>query len=367
MKVSRLQTGRVAPGPARAFTLIECLLVIAIIGLLAGLLLPAVQAAREAARRAQCANNLKQIGLALHGYDDAHNCLPPGRIQTYDPRYAGPNPPCTAMLFDKGILISILPFLEQATLYNAVNQNLSIIGLENSTVHTIAVAAYACPSDPGAGFARDLNANTFGDIGIKDPPGGRFKMVLTSYSACFGSLATDAYPSPENHCIVAPQATAQNNGCFNDRSALRPASVTDGLSHTAFAAEKATATFKALDTATVDYSDRNGWYVSGNWGNTLFTTFYPPNLFKTLKGSWPLDQLKGASSLHPGGLHVLMGDGSARFIKETIQSWSLDPINGEPAGIGRDSGGWWVNVPRPGVWQALGTRAGGEVFDSESF
>jgi len=59
-----------------------------------------------------------------------------------------------------------------------------------------------------------------------------------------------------------------------------------------------------------------------------------------------------------------MGDGSVRFIKETIESWPLDPINGAPAGIGRDPGGWWINVPRRGVWQALGSRNGGEVIDA---
>ncbi len=191
-------------------------------------------------------------------------------------------------------------------------------------------------------------------------------MAFTSYSGCFGSLATDAYPEPRDRCLVSSAKIAQGNGSFNDQSPIALASVTDGLSHTIFLAEKATVSYTALDTATVTYAIRNGWYVTGNWGDTLFTTFYPPNLYKSAKGSGPDAQLKDASSLHAGGLNALMADGSVRFIKETIDSWPLDSINGEPAGIGRDPGGWWTHIPRAGVWQALGSRNGGEAIGDGS-
>ena len=122
------------------FTLIECLVVISIIGILVGLLLPAVQAAREAARRASCSNNLKQFGLALATYENSVGCFPPGRLMTYDPRFAGAAPPCTSRIVDKGILVMILPGTEHGDLYNAINQDLSILGRENRTVHAMSVS-----------------------------------------------------------------------------------------------------------------------------------------------------------------------------------------------------------------------------------
>ncbi len=350
----------------RAFTLLECLVVIAIIGLLVALLMPAVQAAREAARRAGCSNNLKQIGLGLHNYLDAQGCLPIGRMKTFDPLYAGANPPCTSKFFDRSFLVAILPYLEQGSLYNAINQGRLITGVTNTTVFGVSVRVFACPSDPGASV-RDMNPNAFADRGLKDPPGGPFRMAFTSYSGCFGSLSTDAYPDPADGCVVAPQKVAQVNGCFHDRSPVTLASVSDGLGNTIFVAEKATNSYLKLDTPTVIYGVWNGWYCTGSWGDTLFTTFYPPNGYKTANGSRPDIQFRDASSFHPGGLNALMGDGSVRFIKETVQSWPLDLINGEPAGIGRAPGGWWTNLPKMGVWQALGSRNGGELVDSASY
>ena len=183
---------------------------------------------------------------------------------------------------------------------------------------------------------------------------------FTSYVGCFGSYAVTALPSPTN-CKVDPRTAAQANGCFTDVSPIRLASITDGPSNTMFVAERATTTLRVW---TDRIYTRYGWYFTGNMGDTLFTTFYPPNVFK--KVDYPLPW--AASSLHPGGLNALMGDGSVRFIKETVQTWPYDPETGLPVGaVFNRPGGWWSNTPPPGVWQALATRAGGEVSNADAF
>jgi len=242
------------------FTLIEVLVVISVISLLMALLLPAVQSAREAARRAQCGNNLKQIGIALHGYDDAFGSLPTGRTKTYDPRYSGANPPCTSRMVDKSFLVMLLPQLEQASLYNSINQSLTI-----------------------------------------------------------------------------------------------------------FVAEKATAKFRKLDGVDPLLFSRYGWYFSGNMGDTLFTTFYPPNMDMKVAALAGPRQTFAASSLHPGGVNLLLGDGSVRFVKDTIDTWPFDQLTGQPVGATLNANGWWDGLPPFGVWQKLSTRAGGEAIDSSAY
>lgn len=345
------------------FTLIELLVVIGMIGVLVGLLLPAVQSAREAARRAQCANNLKQIGLALHGYHDALGCLPPGRLKSYDIRYAGPKPPCTATIIDKGLEIFLLSFLGQTTVYNAINQDLTILGAENHTLHTVAVGVFSCPDDPLSGRPRDLNGGALAAYGLPDPPGGRRQMVFTSYAGCTGTFQVLAMPTPSNGCTPSPRAVSQNNGCFHDISPIPLAAVSDGLGNTIFMAEKSNVLLRNLSVVDPAASAKHGWYITGNWGDTLFTTFYPPNAHRTVAVGAVAARVNAASSLHPGGLNALMGDGSVRFIKETIQSWPLEPISGKPAGASQTSGGSWTNLPRQGVWQSLSTRSAGEALD----
>jgi prepilin-type processing-associated H-X9-DG protein len=337
--------------------LIELMVLISIVALLAALLLPAVQGAREAARRAQCANNLKQLGLAVHAYHDAFGSLPPGRIKAYDPRYAGTNPPCTSTIVDKSLEVFVLPFLEQAAVFNAVNQSLAIIGAENSTVHAIAVASFACPDDPMSGKVRYLAPGQLAAYGVPDPA----QMVFTSYAGSIGSLRVIAAPLPENGCTVAPALLTQCNGVFNDLSPIRLASITDGLSNTLFVAEKSTTILAKLTGVDPDIVSKSGWWVTGNWGDTLFTTLYPPNAYKHVVLGASAAWSDSASSLHPGGVNVLMGDGAVRFIKETVQSWPIDTLTGAPAGASQGPGGWWSNLPAAAVWQAISTRAGGEV------
>ena len=350
---------RQTPARRAGFTLVEILVVISIIALLIALLLPAIQSAREAARRARCSNNLRQIGLAIHGYHDTHDSLPPGRFLTHDPQFAGSDPPCTAPAVDKSFLLAILPDLEQSNLYDAINQGLTIFGPENTTIHRISVSSFACPSDPDSGSARMLPAGALAPY-APDPPGGRRSMVFTSYSACYGSFRVDAIPRPSNGCRVPGPVLAQADGAIGDVSPLGFAAISDGLSHTLFVAEKSTTEAGRLSSVYPALSMLHGWYVSGNWRDTLLTTFYPPNPYEKVAALAADALLSSASSLHPGGLNALMGDGSVRFIKDSIQTWPFDPATGIPSGATLDAAGAWTNLPAFGAWQALSSRSGGE-------
>ena len=139
----------------RGFTLIELLVVIAIISVLIALLLPAVQAAREAARRLQCVNNIKQIGLALHNYEGAVGCFPSGVVSVLvDTNFTLPAGNCTAFPDELGpgwsLFALISPNLEQQNLNNSINFNLTIVDPANQTVRQTHVGTYICPSDTGA-------------------------------------------------------------------------------------------------------------------------------------------------------------------------------------------------------------------------
>lgn len=346
------------------FTLIEALVVIAIVSILAALLLPAIQSAREAARRIRCANNLKQIGLALQSYHDAVGCLPPGRVLTYDPRFAGTKPPCTSPIVDKSIFIDILKYIEYSTQYNSINNNLTIFGWENLTVHDISVAAFSCPSDPDSGYPFEGDTRQLTSIGLV-ARGAVYTVSPTNYAGCFGSYHVDSIPRLANRCVVPPRLSAQANGCFGDYSPVTLSSITDGTASTMFVAERSLYVMKSLDDVIPGFSKRYGWYFSGNWGDSLFATFYPPNMMHRVSLGAGAAHAYAASSQHPGGLNALMGDGSVRFIRDTIQTWNHDNFTGAPAGSVLAPDGWWSNLPPSGVWQAYGTRSGAEIIGSD--
>ena len=329
--------------PARGFTLIELLVVIAIIAVLVGLLLPAVQSAREAARRMQCTNNLKQITLAAHNYSDVWGTLPPGGYLQSITTGSG--------LFESGSLfISLLAFLDQKPVYNAMNFDVNIFTAINATVSSTGINTLWCPSDAGVSAPRTLPDGAF-----YDP--GPFVMYYSSYA---GNRGTWAHPVP-------PIKVNENGPCISFDAAPF-ASITDGLSQTIAFGEHLQSILSPDDQLWWH------WWTSGT-GDTLFFTLYPMNPRRVMAdaSNWcwggTTPYIVAASSQHPGGCNFAFMDGSVRFLKQTIDSWRNDPVTGLPPGIFCDSSGLVRVAPgtRFPVYQALSTRNGGEVIDSSSY
>jgi len=302
----------------RGFTLIELLVVIAIIAVLIALLLPAVQAAREAARRSQCVNNLKQIGLALHNYESTRSCFPYG-ANTYNVTYGG------------NWVANLLPNLELGTLYNALNFSLqtndNTTKGANTTVEQSVIAALVCPSDPAAGVPLRTDRNEV------NPSMGLW------YGGNMGPTNMDAKipfcppsPPPGTAASYCNQGTwgatpASKSGTlvgFFARFEIcqRIAGVTDGMSNSIMVGE-------LLPTNCT-------WWGAFNHNFPMSATSIPMNLYNllgtTAYGVTGITQSNaywltcGFKSRHPGGSNFLMGDGSTRFIKQTINYQTYNQI-----------------------------------------
>jgi type II secretory pathway pseudopilin PulG len=242
-----------------AFTLIEVFVAIGVISLLVALLLPVVQRARESARRSQCQNNLRQIGLAFALYEGSAGCLPMGRIPINDVRFSGANPPCTSRFVDASIFVAVLPYIEQKDLFDGVNQGLSIFAFENTTLHRHQIALLMCPSDSGSGVLVPVPTGTFAPM-APDQPGENRVVARTSYSGSFGRFPINSLPNFFPGCSVPPQVVSQNDGVFNDARPIRLADVTDGLSKTMFASEKSLRALNALNSGTSFEGNRWGQF-----------------------------------------------------------------------------------------------------------
>ena len=357
----------------RAFTLIELLVVVSLIGVIASLILPAVQDAREAARRAQCADHLKQLALALAGYEAASGCYP---MAFYYQLYPGGFPADGA-----GPLVALLPYYEQSPLYNAWNGDLGLFCDSNATVGGAGVGLLWCPSDE----VQEPWEIPIGEVYGNARP---YPIRYASYAGCMGYW-TGRIDGSAGTSTQRAQALGQHNGAFvsNGYGAYghrfspsrvgvsqppaRLADVTDGLSQTLAFAEHAHGLLGVEDGLPGAYWH---WWASGNYGDSTFTTFYPINPTSIPgRGDGP-DQggpmVNGASSFHPGGVNAAFCDGSVRFIKDSIDSWPFDADAGLPTGVSRLPGtGVWRLAPgaKVGVWQALGSRGGGEVVGADQF
>lgn len=264
---------------SRAFTLIELLVVIAIIGVLVALLLPAVQAAREAARRSSCTNNLKQVGIAAHNYHDRVGRLPMG--YAFSPGYVRGG-------FGWGCML--LSELEQRNLFHAANFDLPLWHESNTTTGLSAITTYLCPSD-------ETSWNRF----LEREP---FKYAMSSYVASFGPDDMD-FGNPEDR-----------RGMFSRNSATAFAEVTDGLSQTLMASERHNGKFAVLSSgghllaetvwigAVMEEPDDDHGHT------TLFQSGHTPTS--------PRMDDRDAASRHPGGTNFLLSDGSVQFLKSSI-------------------------------------------------
>ena len=335
-----------------AFTLIEVLVVIAVIGLLAALLIPAIQAAREAARRAQCFNNLRQLGLANQSYHASAGCFPMGAYFPSSQYYNGNSGPFT---------FALLPYLDNTVTYHAINFDVSPLFAANATIHGIGVPTFLCPSDPSIGQAREIT-NV-----LLDDRRRSVSMRYCSYAANCGTFFLFPFPSDRNY----RRELAAINGVIFANSAVRIDDITDGTSSTFLLGERNHAI------ASERGSRRWHWWTSSI--GTQMTSMWPINPKRVCPdaANSALQLLDGgtiylvaASSAHPGGANFAFCDGSVRFLKDSIDSWPLDPLDGAPVGIDFDHQAKLFRFEghvHEGVYQALSTRAGGEVVSSDFY
>lgn len=304
---------RAWPVRQTGFTLVELLVVIAIIGLLVALLLPAVQAAREAARRTECSNNLKQIGLALHMYHDVNRTFPAGwAAYTQDGRQPMFNgTPGWAW----GAVI--LPYLEQMGLYQGgINLKLPIYDPANAQAIQAYLAVYRCPSDINSQEKVFEAHKLHEEHEEEDHAGSEYDELLLARSNYVGSFGTTNVHVCED---LPPGVRCEGNGAFFHNSFLSLAAFTDGTSQTFLVGER---------TVALGYATWTG-VLPGDAcapAAVLASAEFSPNLRQAHAHNF--------SSQHPQGANFLLGDGSVRMISQTID------LN---------------------VFKALATRSGGET------
>lgn len=317
------------------FTLVELLVVIAIIGLLVAILLPAVQAAREAARAMECRNNLKQMGLGLHNFHATYKVFPPGLVsQLADPNWTYTPGNTNGFPEELGpgwsLFALLLPFVEQEPLFQQTRLDLPIVAAENQATRRTSVAIYLCPTDTGP---RLIDVTTCGS----PPQAGSMPAKLTEAAVCsyVGSLGGGNSSNP-NYGAYENQPF---NGVFHRNSRIGAKDITDGTSNT------------------IGIGERDSQFVESSWVGVVPTqnpiyrrspstpcfNWRPPITAVLVHARSGAPNAPGSSpasfhALHRGGCNFLLMDGSTRVINDQI---------GLPA------------------FRALCTRNGGEVVSPE--
>jgi prepilin-type N-terminal cleavage/methylation domain-containing protein/prepilin-type processing-associated H-X9-DG protein len=299
---------------SRAFTLIELLVVIAIVGVLVALLLPAVQAAREAARRVQCVNNLKQIGIAFHNYEGTHQSLPPGYVSNFDATGTdlGPGWGWAAMM---------LPQMEQTTTYSAINFSLNVEVPANLTARLINVSNFLCPSDRVQSSWPAVNRDVL--------TGAPTQVICWVGPSNYVGMNGTSEPGPEGEGVLFR----------NSQIAFRD--ITDGLSQTIAVGERShllgVATWSGAVTGALLYDDDGD-----NIGAADLETGPGMVLGHSGEGIGPGSNRSEPNqfySMHAGrGVNFLFADGHVEFLKSTMNYTS---------------------------YLALSTRSGGEVISGD--
>ncbi len=316
----------------RGFTLIELLVVIAIIAVLIALLLPAVQQAREAARRTQCKNNLKQMGLAMHNYHDIHNQFPPPFIRSS----------LTNNTEGWGWGVFIMPQLELGNLYNQLNPSAYRLdqvlkgdnpALASTAQRTAALQSrlpvYVCPSDANDGLA-PADRHFGGGVGTAAGGLGQFRTGLSNYVANWGTRPNATVdPQPESNGVFICQGDAPGKG------RVRIGDITDGTTNTIMVGERDTKVGRAATWVGVRNTNGGGiraiTQVVGH-ARPVINAADPPFAWNDTTS---IGAGEGFGSEHTGGAQFLFCDGSAKFVSENIShNWAGSNVAGPPATIG---------------------------------
>jgi len=289
-----------------AFTLVELLVVIAIIGILIGLLLPAVQQVREAARRTDCGNKIRQMGLAIMNYESAHKVLPPG--------WTASDPTDAASVPGWGWSAQILPFIEAGNVYDQIDFDVAIDHPYHLNPIKTNLEIFLCPSDAAPKLLNlDVHVEHGSHLVTHDPPQhnhGELLVGRSNYSGVFGSTEIEDSPF-------------KGNGTFFANSKVELRDFRDGQSNTIIVGERRN------DLGPISWVGVVG-EVDEPFARIVAVTDHAPND--------EAGHFEDFRSYHPQGINVVLGDGSTHFVTESISE---------------------------DIFQALGTRRGGEIASIE--